>query len=192
MLVVVVGLLFWSDLILIGVGGLDWWAVECLRSGVDGDGVCGYVSVGVGGPGWHVDMGCRLRGMVGWMFLAVGWECLPSVVLPGFVGYVLGSVCGDEGSYVDPMVLSPIMVGRVAIANLLWFLGGAFRLECVGGFVGLSASTHPRNRLGATGIGLVHATVFMWGGSVIEGGDPHAGRPLVSSRGVGVWGFQTP
>jgi len=94
------------------------------------------------------------------MFLAVGWECLPSVVLTGFARCVLGTVGGGEGSYVDPMVLSPIIVGRVAIINLLWFLRGAFRLECVGGFVGLSASTHPRNRFGATGIGLVHATIF--------------------------------
>ena len=125
------------------------------------------------------------------MFVAVGWECLPSVVSTSFAWCVSGTVVGGEGSDVAPVAPSPIMVGRVVIFTLLGFLRGAFRPECVLGFVGLSASTHPRNRFGATGIGLVHATIFMWGGSVIEGGDPHAGRPLISPGGLSTWGSRT-
>jgi hypothetical protein len=126
------------------------------------------------------------------MFLAVEWEGLPNVVSTGFAWCVPGTVGGGEGSCVAPVASSPIVFDRVAIFATLRFLRGAFRLECVGGFVGLSASTHPRNRFCAAGIGVAFATMFMWGGIVIEGGDPHAGRPLASSRGVGAWGLQDP
>ena len=90
------------------------------------------------------------------------------------------------------MVLSPVVVGRVASIDLLWFLRNAFRLECVAGFVGLSAFAHPRNRFGVASIGLAFTTMFVRGGTVLEGGDPRAGRPLASSRGVGAWGVQDP
>ena len=124
------------------------------------------------------------------MFLAVEWVCLPNVVSTGFAWCVPGTVGGGEGSCVAPVASSPIVLDRVAIITLLRFLRGAFRPGCVWGFVGLSASTHSRNRSYVASVGLVHATIFMWGDSVVEGGDPHAGRPLISLRGLSTWGFQ--
>jgi hypothetical protein len=124
------------------------------------------------------------------MFLAVERECLPNVVSTGFAWCVPGTAGGDEGSCVAVVASSPIILDRVAIFTMLGFLRGAFRLECVWGFVGLSASTHPRNRSCVASAGLVHAIIFMWGSSVIEGGDPHAGRPLIPPRGLSTWGVR--
>ena len=80
------------------VGGLEWLVVACLHSGDGGGGVCGRVSGGVGSPGGPLVIGCRLRTVAGWLFLAVRWECLPKVVLTGLVRYVLGTACGNDGS----------------------------------------------------------------------------------------------
>ena len=83
---------------LVVVDGLERLVVACLHDGVDGGGVCGRVFVGVKRLGWHLVVGCRLRRVTGWLFLAVGWECLPTVVLAGLVQCVLGTACGNEGS----------------------------------------------------------------------------------------------
>ena len=126
------------------------------------------------------------------MFVAVGRECLPNVASSNFAWCVPGAVVSGERSYVSPVVQSPVLVSRPATFTLLKFLRDAFRPECALDFVGLSVSAHPRNRFRVANVGLVHATISMRGGFMIEGGDPHAGRPLISPRDPGPWGFQGP
>ena len=60
------------------------------------------------------------------------------------------------------------------------------------GLVGLSVFAMPRSHSRVAYAGLVHATFSMRGGLVIEGGDPLAGRPLVTPLSLGPGGVQGP
>jgi hypothetical protein len=129
------------------------------------------------------------------VFVAIEWECLPDVVLSGFVWCVPDAMVSAERFFIPPVTWQNqplVLVGRPAGFTLLKFLRGAFRPECAVGFVGLSVSAHPRNQSRMASVGLVHATFSMRGGFIIEGGDPHAGRPLISPLNLGPWGFHGP